>query len=75
MRALALSVGENAFLQSLRISNVAKAADWILDLSPEMVDQENGVADEVRVCAVVTAHNALLELIVRQNSSDDATQR
>ena len=67
---------ENSLLNALRFSNVAKAPDWILDLSPRTVDQYDGANDEVGVCAAVTAHNALLELTVtRSNSSQDTTQR
>jgi hypothetical protein len=61
--------------KALRFSDVAKAPDWILDLSPREVDQKISTHDEVWVCAVVTAHNALLELIVRRNSSEDDIQR
>jgi hypothetical protein len=65
---------EKSLLAALRFSNVAKAPDWILDLSPRAVDQY-GVSDGIGVCAAVTAHNALLELTVRGISSQDATQR
>jgi hypothetical protein len=75
VRAFALSVREGTLLESTRFSNVVKATDWILDLSSEPVGQEHSVANEVRLCAAITAHNALLELTVRHVFSDDEDQR
>ena len=79
MRLLEVSVTadgkENLLLNGIQFSNVAKAADWILDLNPLATNQGDGVDDEIGVCAAVTAHNALLELTIRRNFREDASQR
>jgi hypothetical protein len=82
VRAVDLSVSADATygtqkltLGALQFSKVSKAPDWILDLSPRAKGQEKGANDGIAVCAAVTAHNALLELSIRQTASGNDTQR
>ncbi|KAF1949130.1 WD domain-containing protein [Byssothecium circinans] len=63
VRILQFDVTEENHARILRkswiISDVVKAPDWILDLSPEPQD---GLTTRTRRLAAVTAHNALLEV-------------
>ncbi|KAF2003913.1 WD40 repeat-like protein [Amniculicola lignicola CBS 123094] len=54
----------------LQLSAVAKAPDWILDLATSPTGPQGSLQNGLGVCAVVTAHNALLELRITGN--DDA---
>lgn len=58
---------------SLCLSNIVKASDWILDLAPQMSSLDDKNVYKQGVCAAVTAHNALLEIIILCQQSTESS--
>jgi hypothetical protein len=57
----------------IRLSAIAKASDWILDLAPRFSSLENEAEDQRGICVAVTAHNALIQIIIdRRNIAEEA---
>ncbi|KAF2105497.1 WD domain-containing protein [Lophiotrema nucula] len=79
LRALKISLGptsrgfdklpENA----VQLSPTAKASDWILDLASHPYSTEDDGENNDIVCAAVTAHNALLEVIITGTPSTNGS--
>jgi hypothetical protein len=59
------SQNEAANLDTLQLSPVTRASDWILDLAFDPSDAAEASEGNVIVCAAVTAHNALIKLTVQ----------
>lgn len=58
----------------VRLSEVAKAPDWILDLTPRFSSLDE--ADYQRgTCVAVTAHNALVQVNIERQITQGDTQR
>lgn len=67
-----LSTKIELVVESLQLSVVTRAPDWILDLSFGPVNPAEVPRANVAICAAVTAHNALIELTIHLSSSQDA---
>ncbi|KAL5117682.1 WD repeat-containing protein 6 [Pleosporales sp. CAS-2024a] len=75
IRALVVrfATGDNLHQTHLhvRLSAVATSPDWILDLAPRFSSLENAAADNRGECVAVTAHNALVQILIhRQHASN-----
>jgi hypothetical protein len=58
----------------VRLSEVAKAPDWILDLAPRFSSLEEA-AYQTGACVAVTAHNALVQINIERQYADVDTDR
>ncbi|KAH7078403.1 WD domain-containing protein [Paraphoma chrysanthemicola] len=65
VRALEVDLVTTAASQlhlEVRLSKVARASDWILDLAPRPNNVDNGKDQMQAMCIAVTAHNALVQI-------------
>jgi hypothetical protein len=58
----------------VRLSEVVKAPDWILDLAPRFSSLEEA-AYQTGACVAVTAHNALVQVNIERQHVDVDTNR
>jgi WD40 repeat protein len=56
------------------LSNVVKAPDWILDLAPRPTTLDDLAEYNQGTCAAVTAHNALLQVIIEHDSKSPTSR-
>ncbi|RMZ72338.1 wd repeat [Pyrenophora seminiperda CCB06] len=59
---------------TLCLSNIARAPDWILDLALRPKRLEDDSQFSTGTCVAVTAHNALLQVIVERQTPDNTLQ-
>lgn len=57
---------ENNILE-ISLSEMGRASDWILDLAPRPTTLEDESGHQKGTCAAITAHNALLEVIIESH--------
>jgi len=75
IRALELSLASGVTETDLDVclSEVLKAPDWILDLAPCLSSLLDETVYERGTCFAVTAHNALLQVVInRQNAGTNS---
>lgn len=53
----------------VHLSVVARAPDWILDLTPRPIDLEDEAVYHAGTCVAVTAHNALLQVDIERGEN------
>jgi hypothetical protein len=58
----------------VRLSEVAKAPDWILDLAPHFSSLDEA-AYQTGTCVAITAHNALLQINIERPDADTDAHR
>jgi hypothetical protein len=57
------------------LSNVARAPDWILDLAPRPTSLDDDTEYEKGLCVAITAHNALLQIVVERPNARARSSR
>lgn len=60
---------------SIRLSGVAKASDWILDLAPRFSSLESEAEYQRGICVAVTAHNALVQVTIDRKDLGNDVER
>lgn len=70
VRALEVNLTASCSGLTVALSNIGKASDWILDLSPRPTSLENESEYQEGTCAAVTAHNALLRVTIERRCAD-----
>lgn len=74
MRAIELTFASDDHEESplnICLSEAAKAPDWVLDLTPRPIGLEEETGHIKSVFVAVTAHNALVEIVVEHQSTNN----